>query len=107
MNSKKKGNAGENNFANWFYSKGMKAWRNGSSGGGMYKGDINNSHDLTIEIKTVKKINLLEAWQQVNRDSGVAHNTPVLAVHFDHMPKDSWLMVMESSDWIELIKSKE
>lgn len=104
MNAKKKGNHGENEFANWLYENGIKAWRNGSSGAGMYKGDINNSIDYTFEVKTVKKINLLKCWQQVNRDSSIARNTPALAIRFDHMPKRNWLMVLNSEDWLELIK---
>jgi 3D (Asp-Asp-Asp) domain-containing protein len=64
INVKKKGNKGENAFANWLYSHGFKAWRNGSSGSGLYKGDINN------------------------------------------MPKDEWLMVIHSEDWIHLMKNQ-
>jgi Holliday junction resolvase len=104
MNVKKKGNAGENAFANWLHSKGVKAWRNGSSGAGMYKGDINNSIDCTFEVKTVKKINLKEAWYQVNRDASIARNMPVLSIRFDGMPKDEWLMVTHSEDFIEMLK---
>lgn len=106
MNAKKKGNRGENDFANWLYRNGIKAWRNGSSGAGMYKGDINNSIDCTFEIKTVKKINLLEAWKQVNKDASIAHNSPVLAIHFDGMGKDQWLIVTHSEDWVELMKKQ-
>lgn len=104
INAKKKGNHGENEFANWLYEHGFKAWRNGSSGGGMYKGDINNSMDCTFEVKTVKKINLLKAWQQVARDSSTAHNSPVLAIRFDNMPKREWLMVVHSEDWVDMKK---
>lgn len=104
INAKKKGNHGENEFSNWLYENGFKAWRNGSSGAGLYKGDINNSMDCTFEVKTVKKINLLKAWQQVNKDSSIAHNMPVLAVHFDHMPKKEWLMVIHSEDWLDMMK---
>ena len=107
MNVKKKGNHGENEFANWLQDNGIKAWRNSSSGAGLYKGDINNSLDYTFEIKTVKRINLQEAWRQVNKDSSIAHNTPVLAIHFDNMPKREWLMVMHSEDWLDLIKKNE
>lgn len=106
MNAKKKGNHGENEFANWLQEKGIKAWRNSSSGAGLYKGDINNSIDCTFEVKTVKKINLLKAWQQVSRDSSVAHNSPVLAIRFDGMPKREWLMVISSEDWIEFYQQK-
>ena len=101
MNAKKKGNHGENEFANWLFSHGFKAWRNGSSGAGMYKGDINNGMDMTFEIKTVKKINLLKPWQQVSKDASIAHNSPVVAIHFDGMGKKEWLMVIHSEDWID------
>jgi Holliday junction resolvase len=106
MNVKKKGNHGENEFANWLQENGIKAWRNGSSGAGLYKGDINNSIDCTFEVKTVKKINLLKAWGQVSRDSSIAHNSPVLAIHFDGMGKRQWLIVIHSEDWIDLIKNQ-
>ena len=104
INVKKKGNRGENEFANWLYANGIKAWRNGSSGAGMYKGDINNGIDITFEVKTVKKLNLMKAWQQVSTDASKAHNTPTVAIHFDGMGKDQWLMVVHSNDWIEYIK---
>lgn len=104
MNAKKKGNAGEHSFAHWMLSKGFKAFRNTMSGGSVWKGDIANSLDCTIEVKTVKKINLMEAWRQVSRDASTAHNSPVLAIRFDHMPKDEWLCVIHSEDWAELMK---
>lgn len=104
MNAKKKGNHGEHEFAHWLISHGFKAFRNSMSGGSVWKGDIANDLDLTIEVKTVKKINLLQAWQQVNRDASIAHNSPLLAIRFDHMPPKEWLMVMHSEDWIDLIK---
>lgn len=107
MNVKKKGNHGENEFANWLQENGIKAYRNSSSGAGLYKGDVNNSLNCTFEIKTVKKINLQEAWRQVNKDSSIAHTTPVLAIHFDNMPKREWLVTIHSEDWLDLIKNVE
>ena len=106
MNAKKKGNHGENEFANWLHENGLPAWRNSSSGAGLYKGDINNSLDITFEIKTVKKINLQDAWWQVQKDSSVAHNSPVLAIHFDGMGKKQWLCVIHSEDFIDYLKYK-
>lgn len=105
MNSKKKGNAGEHQFARWWMAEGLgKSHRNAMSGGTIWKGDISNDKDLCIEIKTVKKVNLQELWRQVKRDAGQSHARPVAAIHFDQMPNDSWLMVMESSDWSEMFK---
>lgn len=105
VNAKKKGNRGEHAFAHWLMSKGIKAFRNSMSGGSVWKGDIANNLDLTIEIKTVKKINLQEAWGQVSKDASTAHNSPVLAIHFDGMPKDEWLVVLHSEDWVEYLKN--
>ena len=104
MNAKKKGNHGEHEFAHFLMESGIKAFRNSMSGGSVWKGDIANDLDLTIEVKTVKKINLQEAWRQVSRDASTARNSPLLAIHFDNMPKKSWLMVMDSGDWLELLK---
>lgn len=105
MNAKKKGNAGENKFANWLVSQDIKAYRNSSSGGNTQKSDIHNSLDANFEVKTVKKINIGKAWQQTVRDATMASSTPYLAIHLDGMPDDTWLMVMSNWDWVELIKS--
>jgi len=104
INTKKKGNKGEHEFAHWLEDNGIKAFRNSMSGGSVWKGDIANNLDLTIEVKTVKKINLMEAWRQVERDSSIAHNSPLLAIHFDGFPKREWLMVIHSDDWLDMIK---
>lgn len=67
IGSKKKGNAGENNFSNWLNDNGIRAWKDSMSGGGTReKGDIGNGIDCTIEIKTVKKINLHEVWKKLS-----------------------------------------
>lgn len=106
IKSKKKGNVGENKFANWLQSQGVKAYKNSSSGGNMWKSDIHNSLDINFEVKTCKKINLMKCWQQTNRDASMSKSMPMLAIHFDHMPENSWLMVLHSEDWIEMIKSQ-
>lgn len=104
INVKKKGNKGENALANYMQSQGIKMYRNSSSGAGMSKGDINNNLDLTIEVKTVKKINLQTAWSQVNRDASIAKNMPVLAIHYDGMRKDNWIICLDSEDFIDMLK---
>lgn len=105
INVKKKGNRGEHAFAHWLERNGLKAFRNSMSGGSIWKGDIANNLNLTIEIKTVKAINLHKAWKQVEKDSSMARNSPLLAIHFDSMPKDTWLIVLHSEDWLDLIKN--
>lgn len=104
INAKRKGSKGEHDFAHWLLGHGVKAYRNSMSGGSVWKGDIGNNIDCTFEVKTVKKINLQEAWRQVEKDSSIAHNMPVLAIRFDKMPKNEWLMVFHSEDAIEMLK---
>ena len=102
VNAKKKGNAGENNFANWLRAGGVKAFKEVSSGGHTVKGDVTNDIDYTIEVKTVKKLNIQDAWKQVTLDSQKAQNRPLLAIHYDGMPKDEWMIVLHSNDWLDL-----
>lgn len=108
MNFKRKGNEGQAKFANFLQSHGFRAMSDGSrSGGGIFKGDVHNDQDICYEVKTVKAINLKKAWHQTNSDATKCRAMPVLAIHFDGMPEGSWLMVMESSDWIEYMKGTE
>ena len=39
-------------------------------------------------------------------DATLASNRPLLVIHLDGMPKDEWMIVMNSADWIELIKQE-
>ena len=67
INAKRKGTNGELAFASWLRENGIKAYRDSASGGGnASKSDINSSIDCTIEIKTVKKINLHEVWKKLS-----------------------------------------
>jgi Holliday junction resolvase len=101
MNAKKKGNHGENVFAEFLREHGFKAYRDSASGASTHKSDIVNGLDYSMEVKTVKAIRLKEAWKQVTRDASIAHNSPLLAIHFDGMPDKTWIVCMSSEDWIE------
>lgn len=104
MNVKKKGNEGEDDFSLFLREHGFNARRDGNSGGRLHKSDIVNGLDYSIELKTVNKLNLQEAWRQVSRDSSLARNAPLVAVHFDEMPQKEWIICIHSNDWIELEK---
>lgn len=107
INSKKKGNKGENKFANWLVKNGIKAWKDGASGGGSNeKADIGNNLNLHFEIKTVKKIGLLEVWKKALLECQKTHNLPVLGIHFDGMPEEEWLMVVSSQHFLELLQGE-
>ena len=104
MNVKKKGNIGENNFANWLRDQGIKAWRDNASGGGSReKSDIGNEIGYSFEVKTVAKINLLQAWKQTLRASDKTHTTPAVIIHFNGMALDKWLVVLDNHDWLQLL----
>jgi len=102
MNAKKKGNAGENKWANWLKEQGITAYRNSSSGANYQKSDVHNSIGANFEVKTVKKLNLKEAWKQSSRDAFNSHTTPYLIIHFDGMGEDEWLVVMDNWNWVDL-----
>lgn len=106
MNSKKKGNAWENRLAAWLHSHGIKAWKDGASGGGnREKGDIGNNLDMTIESKACKKPLLEKWWEQTCRAASKHRNSPVLFIHLDGMPDREWMVVMHSNDWVEMVKN--
>ena len=105
VNSKKKGNIWENKLANWLIDNGIKAWKDGYSGGGnREKGDVGNNINCTVESKAGKAIKLMDWWRQVEKSASLHGNSPVLFIHQDGMPDKEWLVVIHSNDWLELIK---
>ncbi len=105
VNSKKKGNMWENRLAGWLHSHGIKAWKDGASGGGSReKGDVGNNIDMTIESKACKKPLLEKWWAQTQASASKHHNSPVLFIHIDGMPDLEWMVVMHSEDWVEMTK---
>lgn len=104
VNVKKKGNAGENKFAHWLIRNGIKAWKDGASGGeNSEKADVGNNLNIHFEVKTVKKIGLMDVWEKALHECNKTHNDPVLAIHFDGMPEDKWLMVLDNDYFLELL----
>jgi len=104
-NSKKKGNLWENRLANWLSDNGIKASKDGASGGGnREKGDIVNNINCTIESKATKTVHLKEWWKQVETSANTHHNTPLLFIHQDGMREDEWLVVLNNYDWLDLVK---
>lgn len=106
INSKKKGNIWENKLSNWLRDNGVKAWKDGASGGGSReKGDVGNNIDFTLESKAGKVIKLMEWWRQVEHAASLHRNSPALFIHQDGMRDKEWLVVIHSEDWLDLIKS--
>ena len=107
INSKKKGNHFENVWANWLTDNGIKASKDGASGGGnREKGDVANNLNLHMEIKAVGGINLNKVWKKALHECEKTHNSPLLAIHFNGMPEQDFLVVMSNHDWLELMVKK-
>ncbi len=105
VNVKKKGNLWENRLANWLSDNGIKASKDGASGGGSReKGDIVNNINCTIESKACKTLHVMEWWKQVKSSADKHHNTPLLFIHQDGMAEQEWLVVLNNWDWLDLVK---
>lgn len=108
INSKKKGNHWENVLANWLKDNGVKAYKDGASGGGTReKGDVSNNLNLHIEVKAVKRINLFEVWKKALWECQKTHNDPHIFVHFDGMGDKKFLVVMDNDYWLEMVKNQK
>lgn len=105
INSKKKGNHWENVWANWCRDNGIKAWKDGASGGGTReKGDVVNNLNLHMEVKAVKGINLQKVWKKALLECEKTHNNPLIAIHFDGMKDNDFLVVINNHDWIDMVQ---
>src|SRR3990167_1160259 len=108
INSKKKGNIWENRLANWLRDNGIKAYKDGASGGGSReKADVGNDLNIHFEVKGVKKISLHSVWKKACHECTKTHNEPVLAIHFDGMPDDKFLMVLDNDHFLDLLTKNE
>ena len=108
MNAKKKGNHMENVWANWLIKNGIKAWKDGASGGGTNeKGDVGNNLNLHMEVKAVKGINLQKVWKKALHECEKTHNLPLLAIHFDGMGEEEFLVVIDNGHWLDLMTKEQ
>lgn len=98
----------ENKFANWLRDNGIKAWKDGASGGGdREKADVGNNLNLHFEVKAVKRINLFEVWKKACHECEKSHNDPVLAIHFDGMKDDNFLMVIDNHHFLDILQKSQ
>ena len=106
INSKRKGNAGERNWAQFLREQNLdrNARRNVSSGSTYYKSDVHNSINYNFEVKVGKHFSLPKALKQTQRDAEMAHSKPAIPFHLDGMRDDSWWIVIDAYEWAELIK---
>lgn len=102
MNSKKKGSAGEREFASILTGKGFPCHRNDQRfTGGVGNPDVSAEglEAYHIEVKRVERLNLGAAMEQAEHDA--AGRVPVVAHRRSRRP---WLITMHLSDWLALVK---
>lgn len=109
-NSKKKGNYWENRLAEWLTVNGIKAWKDGASGGSnREKSDVGNNLNLHLEMKAGNQVpkKIYDWYDKVVLESNKTHNTPYVVVHKDNRPKDEFLFILNGYDWLELVSGEK
>lgn len=105
MNGKRKGSAGEREFANLLKEYGFPAHRNeqrftGGAGNPDVSADgLENYH---FEVKRVEKLNIAEAMHQAERDASEG----IIPVVAHRRNREAWLITMRFSDWVDVIKNE-
>jgi hypothetical protein len=101
LNSKRKGCAGEREFAALCRDHGItNAARGQQFKGGIDSPDVKGLNGIHVEVKRVEKLNVLEAMQQAIRDSD-GQAVPIVAHRRNRSP---WLITMLAADWFKLYK---
>ena len=102
MNSKRKGSAGEREWAAFCRDHGFTEARRGTQfRGGFDSPDVVGLPGVHQEIKRVERLNIHEAMQQSIRDSeGKA--LPIVA---HRRNREEWLVTMRAEDWMEIYKA--
>ncbi|MDL2318238.1 hypothetical protein LJC74_04000 [Eubacteriales bacterium OttesenSCG-928-A19] len=102
MNSKRKGCAGEREFAALCRQHGIQSAQRGQQfAGGIDSPDVKGIPGVHVEVKRVERLNVQEAMQQADRDAaGLA--VPIVAHRRNRTP---WLITMHFEDWIKFYKA--
>lgn len=106
INSKKKGAAGEREFANYCKEFGLDVRRTAQYNGKELdsKADVVGIPGIHVEVKRVEQLNIHKAMEQANRDSGDSNEIPIVA-HRKNNTK--WLITMNAKDWFKLFLDRE
>ena len=104
MNSKAKGNRGEREFAALCRDEGYgNAHRGQQYIGGIDSPDVKGLPGVHVEVKLVERLNIHEAMQQSQKDSG-GTAIPIVA---HRRNRDKWLVTMAASEWFKLYREWE
>lgn len=102
INSKRKGSAGEREFAAILRSYGYTdAHRTAQFKGGVDSPDVIGLPGIHCEIKRVERLNLHEAYNQAVRD---ANGLKIPAV-FHRRNRGRWMVTLSLDDFMEIYKA--
>ena len=100
MNSKRKGAAGEREFASLCRDNGWMARRGQQFCGGDESPDVVSNLPFHVEVKRVQKLNLADATAQAEGDCG---GQPWIVAH--RRNNAPWLITMRADQWFELVRN--
>lgn len=104
MNSKRKGKAGELEFARLCRDNGYDARRTAQYCGNTGEAaDVIGLPGIHVEVKRVERLNVQEAVDQAKRDS----NPGEIPAVFHRRNRCEWLVTMKASDWFNLYREWE
>jgi hypothetical protein len=99
VNSKRKGCAGEREFAAFCRERGIGGAQRGQQfQGGFDTPDVKGLPGIHVEVKRVERLNITEAMEQSIRDSA-GKAAPIVAHRRNRKP---WLITMLAEDWLKL-----
>lgn len=105
INSRRKGAAGEREFAKLCRKHGYDARRTAQ-----YCGNTGDASDcvglpgMHIEVKRVERLNLYDAMAQAIHDSGKDGAMPMVAHRKNNCP---WMITMRADDWFQIYREWE
>ena len=103
VNSKRKGNNGEREFAKLCRFEGYDV-RRGQQYNGLEGEDCVGLPGVHVEVKRVERLNINDAMHQSIRDSRIGGKVPIVAHRKNNEP---WLITMTAEDWFKLYREWE
>ena len=101
INSKKKGNKGEREFASLCREYGFIETRRGQQYCGIEGKDIVGLPGYHVEVKRVERLNISKAMEQAERDAG-KEEVPIVAHRKNY---EKWKITINARDFLRLIKN--
>lgn len=104
MNSKRKGNRGEREFAALCRDEGYcGVYRGQQYHGGVDSPDVKGLPGVHIEVKRTERLNIHDAMAQSIHDSG----SKVIPIVAHKRNREKWMVTMLACDWFSLYREWE